>query len=123
MAAVLPSVDPSAPSPFARVHRLPPEVVTYALRELFRLTGTEARMLVALLKSEMVAHERGDMKDMKVHINHIRNKLKSFEIQIETLRDYGYRLKPSARHAIVDMVMELVASQARENVGCLSETA
>lgn len=91
----------------SRLARENKDVVDRTVREVFALTKIETRLLLALIASSMVSKERADIggEEMKVHIHNIRRKLAVYDIEIETLRDYGYRLKMADRRRAIERIL------------------
>lgn len=85
--------------------------VAGAVRQLFTLTATEARVLLILVQSLRVARLRMGMGEtLDVHIHHLRTKLKPHKIRIETIWAYGYQLSAADRQAITALILQHVAS-------------
>jgi hypothetical protein len=88
------------------------EAITRAIGKLFGLTATETKVLLALLQLPAVARERSGMgdKSMDVHIHHLRSKLASYNISIETVWAYGYQLSTQNREAATALILRHVAA-------------
>jgi DNA-binding response OmpR family regulator len=75
-----------------------------AIQRVFKLTVTEASLLVMLLQNANISRERLAMPSFDVHICHIRSRLARFGVTIETLRSYGYCLPEDGRRKILGLI-------------------
>jgi hypothetical protein len=82
-----------------------------AVGQVFNLTSTEVRLLLALLQGISLDKNRSDMASntVDVHIFHIRKRLAPFDLTITTLRGYGYQLSPADRRRTMDLILQCVA--------------
>jgi hypothetical protein len=79
--------------------------------ELFDLTPTETKLLLALLELTLLPREREDMScnTLYVHICNLQTKLNAYGIQIERVWGWGYCLRKRSQHTIIDLILRHVA--------------
>jgi DNA-binding response OmpR family regulator len=87
--------------------------VELALQQVFHLTSTEVGLMLLLLAHPSVSKERINMvhRTIDVHICNIRRRLAPHDISIGTVWGYGYQLTQTARHRIMELILERVAAQ------------
>jgi hypothetical protein len=78
----------------------------------FRITATQARLLLALLQRTMVPRTRLDVggKAMDVHVHALRKALKDLGVKLETLWGYGYKLSGPDRRKVTKLILQHVAA-------------
>lgn len=86
------------------------DAVNLAIGRIFSLTSTEAKLLLLLLQNVSLDKNRSDMtgNTVDVHVFHIRKRLAPYEIEIATLRGYGYQLLAPARRKMMDIILRHV---------------
>jgi len=87
--------------------------VVLAMQQVFHLTSTEVGLMLLLLAHPSVSKERINMvhRTIDVHICNIRRRLAPHDISIGTVWGYGYQLTQTARHKIMELILERVAAQ------------
>jgi DNA-binding response OmpR family regulator len=87
--------------------------VVLAMQQVFHLTSTEVGLMLLLLAHPSVSKERINMvhRTIDVHICNIRRRLAPHDISIGTVWGYGYQLTQTARHKIMELILERVAQQ------------
>jgi len=90
-----------------------PETASLAMQQVFRLTPTEASLLMILIQSPNVPRERLGMtyRTVDVHICHIRRRLAPYQISISTLWGYGYQLAADGRRRIMNLILTHTGTQ------------
>ena len=88
------------------------DALLLAIQRVFRLTPTEARILLLLVQSEALCRSRLDLdaRLLAVHIWHMRRNLKPHGLEIEAVRSYGYQLSQKHRHRAMDIILQRVAT-------------
>jgi hypothetical protein len=88
--------------------------VPQKVAELFDLTPTETKLLLALIELTLLPREREDMtcNTLYVHISHLQAKLKAFGVEIDRVWGWGYRLQGRNQHIVTDLILQHVAVEA-----------
>jgi hypothetical protein len=88
------------------------DALLLTVQRVFKLTRSQAHLLLTLVQNDMVSKSRLDIpvKTVDVHICHIRQKIAAFGIAITTLWGYGYRLPPEAKRKAMDLLLASVAA-------------
>jgi DNA-binding response OmpR family regulator len=87
------------------------DVLVLAVRQLFGLTPTEVRLLLAVLQHPLVIKSTTDGKAMGVRVHYMRKRLAPFGIAITTLWGFGYQLSDPHRRTAMDLILTRVAGQ------------
>jgi hypothetical protein len=80
--------------------------------ELFHLTPTETKLLLALVELTMLPRERDDMScnTLYVHICRLQSKLKVFGVMIDRVWGWGYRLQGRNQDIVTSLILRRVAA-------------
>jgi hypothetical protein len=92
------------------------EALILGVQKSFRLTATQATLLLALVQHPQVAKSRMPLgisvRCADVHICTLRRLLAPLGVHIETIWGYGFQLAPADRRRVMDMVLgEIVEVQ------------
>jgi DNA-binding response OmpR family regulator len=89
------------------------DTLIFAIKDIFKLTPTGARIFLLLVQHEHVPHARIDLdhKLLVVNICKMRRFLRPFDIVIKTLWGYGYQLSASHRHKAMEMILANVEAR------------
>ena len=90
------------------------DLVDRAVVQVFRLSLTQARLLLLMVQQAEVSRERVGMDGtlLSVHIHGLRKRLKPFNIAIDTLWGEGYQLSAENRRKITELL--LASTQRRQ---------
>jgi hypothetical protein len=91
-------------------------LVDQAAVQVFRLSLTQAKLLLLMIKQTEVSRERVGMAGslLSVHIHCLRKRLKPFNIAIDTLRGEGYQLSAENRRKVTEL-LSASAQRRRRN--------
>ena len=87
------------------------DLIDRAAMQVFRLTPTQARLLLLMIQRAEVSRERVGV-DLSVHIHHLRKRLKRFKIAIDTLWGEGYQLSAENQRKVTKLL--LASTQRRQ---------
>ena len=82
--------------------------LTLAVQSLFRLTRTQARLVLLMVQHELVPRERVGLSNrcFDVHITYTRRALARFGLTVVTLWGFGYQLSALHRKAAMILILE-----------------
>lgn len=83
------------------------DMLLLAVRGLFDITPTQARLLLMLVQHELVPRERIGIPDnsFDVQLVYIRRALLRFRLRLITLWGYGYQLSGKDRQAAMELIL------------------
>jgi hypothetical protein len=92
------------------------DLVDRAAVQVFRLTLTQAKLLLLMIQRAEVSRERVGMAGslLSVHIHHLRKQLKRFNITIDTLWGEGYQLSAENRRKVTELLLQRAAAPASQ---------
>jgi len=90
------------------------DLVDRAAVQVFRLTPTQAKLLLLMIRRTEISRERVGMDGnlLSVHICGLRKQLKLFNIAIDTLWGGGYQLSAENRRRVTELL--LASAQRRQ---------
>ena len=89
------------------------DTLIFAIKDVFHLTPTGARLFLLLVQHEHVPHARIDLehKLLVVNICKMRRFLRPFDIVIKTLWGYGYQLPAAHRKRAMELILANVEAR------------
>jgi hypothetical protein len=103
---------PQHRAPLDAMQQLKSDYTLSIVRRMFRLTHSEAVLLLTLLRATELSkhHNAMSAEAIDVHVCRLRRRLRLYDVEIKTIWGYGYEMPASSRHKALQLITDAVAA-------------